>query len=137
MTNPPRTITITLPLPERCLHPNGRAHWTKKAAAARKAKLWASHAVIAAMLNDGHVKTSWGPPMKQATVKATFFKRTKHAADSSDWDGALSSLKPSLDGLEAAGVIENDRGFKGFQVEFAVDKADPRVEIEIVEITIR
>ncbi len=52
-----------------------------------------------------------------------------------DKDNIAAGMKFILDGLVAAKVIPNDTWeyVKGFSHEFAVDKDDPRIEIEVEE----
>jgi len=56
-----------------------------------------------------------------------------------DPDNTAFAKKFILDGIVKAGILKNDsrRYIKGFTDEFDVDPEEPRVEVEIVECTIR
>ena len=87
-------LKITLPLPSRVTHPNGRTrNHGYRAAAVRKqrgeAKFIARHA-----LPDG-----WEPLTSAVVLVLFHLSRTKQ-----DGDNLLSWLKPSFDGLTDAGV---------------------------------
>lgn len=53
-----------------------------------------------------------------------------------DKDGIMAGQKFVLDGLQKAGVIENDgwRQVGDITHKFAIDKKNPRVELELVEV---
>jgi len=92
-------IEITLPLPPKQLHPNGRCHYMAKARAVKKARWEAGIAAVAAL--EGRKPPRW----EKATVQATFY-----VAKKGDGDGRNSSLKAALDGLQDAGIVANDSG---------------------------
>lgn len=94
-------IRVELPWPPRELHPNARAHWTKKANAARKARsdaFWATTEVVdyadRCRLHDAFsllVKVKFCPPDKRRR----------------DVDGMLSNIKAYLDGISDAIEIDD------------------------------
>jgi crossover junction endodeoxyribonuclease RusA len=99
---------ITLPWPDRRLHPNARCHWNAKAFQTKTARNNAAWATRAAGITK----------LDLASLKATI---TFHPPDNRrrDLDGMLSSLKPSLDGIsDAIGVDDSSW-------ELAIRKAEP------------
>jgi crossover junction endodeoxyribonuclease RusA len=111
-------IVITLPLPAPCLSPNARPHFMQKA---RATKAYRTAAFIEARK---HKAERW----KRATAQATFYKATKRVSDS---DNLLASLKSAYDGIADAGIVANDRDLTHKPVVQLVDRANPRVEIEL------
>ncbi len=90
-------MIVELPWPHRDLHPNTRVHWAWRAKAAKKARLDAGRATLAAgirKLNASalHVTAEFSPPDARAR----------------DLDGMLSSIKPCLDGIaDVVGVDDS------------------------------
>jgi Holliday junction resolvase RusA-like endonuclease len=117
-------VRITLPLPPRVLHPNGRAHWAKKAKAVReyRGRAWAE-AYRAAFPNP--------PRWAAAEVRATFYFATDRRRDG---DGATSSLKAAFDGIADAGIVADDAGMVHHPPVLRVDREAPRVEIEVTPL---
>ena len=74
------------------------------------------------------------PKMERIRLKITYICKDKKK----DPDNIAVAKKFILDGLVAAGVIENDGWgqIAGWTEEFEVDKKNPRIEIEIEEETI-
>ncbi|MGV0964212.1 MAG: hypothetical protein ACOYBT_10010 [Polynucleobacter sp.] len=105
---------IQLDYPPRTLSPNGRAHWRRKAADAKKHREWARLATIAAK-----------PPVAASGpigMVLTFYPGSRRNRDQ---DNALASAKPLLDGIaDALGV--NDSRFAP-RVQFAEPVKNPRV----------
>ena len=120
------TLTITLPLPDPVLNPNGRKHWRAIAAAKKKAR---ENARIHALAALGR-RTP--PRWKEAIWSATFYFKDARRRDK---DNFISAMKAHRDGVADAGVVENDSGFVLLPAVFCVDKARPRVEVEIREFT--
>lgn len=118
-------MTIILQLPPKELHPNARTHWRVKAlhtkayrlAAALSAKTWIRSGM-------GSMPTRW----PAATVEATFYFRDARRRDR---DGMLSSLKAAFDGLSDAGLIADDSGLTHLPVVVAIDRRNPRVELNV------
>lgn len=115
-------ITIVLPLPDKCLSPNARVHWAKKAKAAKKYRVESHFAV---MLSKG-AGLNW----TQAKYTARFYFKDARRRDA---DNAIASLKSAIDGVADAGLVVNDSGLWPERPEFHVDKENPRVEITITK----
>lgn len=115
-------MLITLPLPPKELSPNARPHHMAKAKKKRE------YRQLAAVLATNELDSSC--PWKSATVRIRWYHKTMRFPDK---DNALGWLKCAWDGLEDAGVVENDRDMTYLPVEMAKDKNNPRVEIEVQE----
>lgn len=115
-------VVIEIQTPNRVLSPNARAHWriVAKAKAALRAE--------AASLARSALGIDPDPLWKSAVVYVTWYTKTKRRPDE---DNARSSLKAAFDGLEDAGVLDNDRGLRHEPMEFAVDKLNPRVVLRV------
>lgn len=115
-------MILTLPLPPTCLQPNRqRGHWAKR----RKAI--ADCRAIAKLLSreaDGR-KGEWRRP----ELRPTFYFATRRHRDD---DNLVGWLKSYRDGI-ADGLGVNDRDMFTQRPVQAVDRDNPRVEIEIVE----
>jgi len=95
-----------LPLPGPGCNPNNsHCHWSVKLNSVRDQRE-ASHMLAAYELKrKGYARPMW----KLATVEATFHKPGKKAKYA-DGTNLNASLKAAIDGLQDAGVIENDVG---------------------------
>ena len=93
-----RKLTIIIPHPPKACWPNARAHWGAISRAKRTLKQ--TTRLVA--------KSRWtqGEPMQKARVFVTWESATHQAPDP---DNIIACLKGAFDGLEAAGIIENDR----------------------------
>ena len=119
-------LTITLPLPDRKLHPNGRtANHFQKARLVKKARGDAELAAMAALRTAGIEK-----PFESATAKVTIYRKRAYRADG---DGALSWCKPLFDGFTDAHVWPDDRVVTFLPVVFRVSE-DERVEVVVSPI---
>jgi crossover junction endodeoxyribonuclease RusA len=116
-------ITITLPVPHRCLSPNARPHWRTKA---RAKKAQRDAAYLLALEAQGTTYRQW--PTVLVDVK--WYGRTRTALNM-DADNAIATLKGSVDGLQDAGLIVNDNGVRWGDITPGVDKANPRVELVV------
>jgi crossover junction endodeoxyribonuclease RusA len=114
-------VKITLPLPPKALSPNARCHWAAVAKAKKKYRHMAM--VLAAAQRPD-------TPWTKATMRATFYHKISRRRDG---DNYLYMLKSALDSLKDAGVIvdDNHKVLTHLPVRFEVDKANPRVEIEV------
>lgn len=67
-------------------------------------------------------------PIKKCVVRITYYFRTKQRHDPDNYNG-----KFILDGLRAAGIIEDD-SFKNVELQLcgSHDKENPRTEIEVI-----
>jgi hypothetical protein len=92
-----RVAVVDLPLPHRVLHPNGRTRkygW--------RAKLVKEHRELACLLARSQApKQPWG----KAKYRVTFSLPRKQ-----DEDNLGAWLKSYLDGIQDAGIVENDSG---------------------------
>lgn len=91
------SLTLTLPWPDRALHPNARPHWAYKARVVRDSREYAAWSARTL----GH-KPRWAA----ATVTLTFCPPDKRRRD---LDGMLSACKAMLDGIADATGIDDSR----------------------------
>ena len=112
-------VVITLPLPDRKLSPNARVHWATKARAVKFAKERAFYAAKAAGVGG----QSW----PAATMKATFFFKLSRNRDR---DNLAAMLKSVIDGIVAAGLLENDCYLIPLPIEIVNKQKTERVEME-------
>ena len=95
-------MTIRLPyLPSRVLSPNGRVHWRTKYAAAQSMK----NDVMALVMEQGRPASPFPKALLTIRWEAKDNRRR-------DLDNLLASMKPALDGLVAAGVLEDDSAMR-------------------------
>lgn len=114
-------MTVTLPLPPRALHPNARPCWQARLRAAKKCRDEA--AFLARRENNGR---QWTRP----ELRATFYFRAVRKRDD---DGLTAWLKSLRDGVADGVGLPDDHAMRTVIVGSFVDKADPRVVIELVE----
>lgn len=124
----PRTsITITIGMPPQSLLPN-RTGWG--AGAQRRAskdkrtqRMAAAQAAWAALGREN------APYWKKARVTPTFWPGTVIGLRA-DPMNRIASLKAAIDGLEDAGIVENDRGVQWGEVKYGgIDEAFPHVDL--------
>lgn len=120
------SLTITLPLPPKEVSQNARCHWRKKGPITKKQRIDALLCAVYVVNRSVLVSPRW----KKASVKIRAHFPTKRHPDPMNFIG---SLKASFDGLEDAGIIENDRGLWPERPEFFTDAKNPRVELTITE----
>lgn len=118
LASPMNTVTVTLPLPAKCLSPNARVHWAKKAKATKNARFMAYIALA----------MPYPPRWERATLGMTFYWPTKAAHDD---DNAAASCKAYRDGIADAGIVANDRGISTLPPVMLHDKKNPRVVLTI------
>ena len=116
-------MRIVLGLPPRELSPNARVHWAKKA---RAAKAYRMVAFIAARNVPGWMRPRW----ELAEAQATFYLPDARRRDG---DNLSASLKAAWDGIVDAEILADDCGLKIHSPLLCIDRARPRVEIEIIE----
>lgn len=116
-------ITIVLPLPDKCLSPNARVHWAKKAKVTKHYRQDAYDCVAIEFWKLG-IKDK--PLWVKASYKVSFYFKDARRRDA---DNAIASLKSALDGVADAGLIINDSGLWPERPEFHTDKDNPRIEI--------
>jgi len=112
-------ITIVLPLPDKCLSPNARVHWAKKARVVKAYRDCAAWEVIKATRPAN-------PLWSKAKYTARFYFPDARRRDA---DNAMASIKSALDGVADAGLVVNDSGLWPESPEIHVDKENPRLEI--------
>jgi len=108
-------VTITLPLPHRCLSPNARCHWAVKA---KQTRWYRENACGRTGLATKYARPEW----PAATVAIEY---NHHVKRNRDRDNALACLKSAFDGLADAGLIKNDSGLTHLPIVFTVDKNRP------------
>jgi Holliday junction resolvase RusA-like endonuclease len=117
------SLTITLPLPPKEVRNNARVHWAKKAKAVKAYRFEAMFAALQAIAGNA-------PFWKKANVRVTaYFPTARHL----DPDGLIGALKPAFDGLQDAGVIENDKNLWPERPVIVTRNKNPRVELVITE----
>jgi hypothetical protein len=113
-------MMITVPIPDPCLSPNARCHWTKR----NKAKNAAKGQAIAALFGV------WASGLESPLVmNVRWFGKTENVKQLDD-DNAWARLKATRDGLAFALGID-DRNIRQGTMEFAKDAANPRLEITL------
>jgi Holliday junction resolvase RusA-like endonuclease len=116
-------LTLTIPLPPPALRNNARVHWSKKAQAVKSYRLLTQFRATTAM---GLNKLAW----KKATVQVTaYFPTARHL----DPTNLIDALKSAFDGLQDAGVIENDKDLWPLRPVIVTRDKNPRVELVITE----
>jgi hypothetical protein len=119
------TITITLPLPRNGLTPNRAAQGGHRMMLAKGARADGFKCAYAALNRRNP------PRWAKASATITRYGPTKQHPDR---DNLIASLKHYIDGVADAGIVANDKGLSFAEPVFAVDKADPRIEITVAEI---
>lgn len=123
-------IAVTLQPPPKELRPNGRYHWAAKAKAVKSYRNAAHGAALFAMSERMNAAPFHWP---KANVYPTVYVKDRRGLKQ-DGDNVIASLKAAGDGLADAGVVANDRLFVWHAPVFAIDKANPRVELVIERI---
>ena len=101
-------ITVTIPMPDRRLHPNGRVSSVfVKAKLAKKLRYDTGMAAMAAMIEAKMFVPR--PKWDRVTVLATFYKPGSFAK-AGDADGCIAVLKSAIDGIQDSQLIVNDSG---------------------------
>lgn len=119
-------IRLTLPLP-----PSINSYWRSattragvtKVLISREGRRWKKQAGLIAQMQHGGAPLAGDVGLE---IVAYFRDRRR------DLDNIL---KPSLDLLQAAGIIENDRQVVRIVATRATDRGNPRVEIEITPLS--
>lgn len=119
-------VTITLPLPPKALSPNARVHWAAKHRATRAAR---GRAKIEALRAIGHAASPCWPT---ASARVTVYAKTRQRRDR---DNLLASCKAYFDGIADAGVLADDSGLVHQPLRIELDRANPRLVIEIEPLT--
>lgn len=117
-------LHITLSIPDKVLSPNARAHWAVKARATRETRQAAYLLATKALREQGMKPPKW----ETAEAHVTFYWPTAHRRDR---DNAQRRLKPVWDGLQDAGVVEDDAGLIHYPPTMSKDASNPRVEVVV------
>lgn len=117
-------ILLVIPGTPPSLNQWSRMHWAK---AARIKKQWEND-ILWAFLAIGRTWKKDEFPYQKAHVKVTYYFTTNRRRDADNLN-----LKFILDGIVKAGIIKDDSTniIGQPEVSWAVDKKNPRVEIEI------
>ena len=91
---------ITLPWPDRVLHPNARVHWTKLAKAKKAARELAYYAAVQAGYKGAKL------PEGRLHLWIDFYPPDRRRRDD---DGLLASLKAHRDGIADALCVDDHR----------------------------
>lgn len=114
-------MTITLPLPDRLLSPNTKAHWAIKSKATKLARRRAKLATIDQLAQP----SAPDQPFYSYTL-AFFYSQNRNRDD----DNAAASCKAYRDGIADALRID-DSTLHLRATTLAVDKKNPRLEITL------
>lgn len=116
----PQPLRIAVPWPAKQLDPNGRHHWRAKLKPKQEARraAWAE-----CVRQPGHAMN-----LKHARVDVVAYHKTRNFRDRQN---IIAILKHTIDGIEDAGVIENDTGLTWGPVLREKDAGNPRIEITI------
>ena len=117
------SLTITIPLPPKEVRNNWRGHRMQKA---RAVKQYRTQTHLLSLAQMGMAKHNW----KKASVHITaYFPTARHM----DPTNLIDALKPAFDGLEDAGVIENDKNLWPERPVIVTKDKRPRVELTITQ----
>lgn len=94
-------MRITLPWPDRALHPNSRVHWAQKAKATKAAR----HVAFVAARAIGWTNESV-PSEGRLSLWIDFYPPDRRRRDD---DGLLASMKAARDGIADALGIDDSR----------------------------
>lgn len=122
------TVTITLPLPHRCLSPNARVHYMVKSKHTKAYRTLARDTTMFDGMGVTSLRGAWYWP--SAKVQATFYFKDARRRDR---DNMLASLKSAFDGIADAGLVANDADFTYLPVKIEKDAKRPRVELVITK----
>lgn len=114
-------LTITLPIPHKCLSPNARPHWATKA---KQTKIHRQRAKIATL----EVLAGNKPPAVTGYRLAFFFPTNRNRDD----DNAMASCKAYRDGIAEALRVDDSTLALAGRPTLAVDASNPRVEITLL-----
>jgi crossover junction endodeoxyribonuclease RusA len=116
-------VTVTLPIPDRCLSPNARSHWAVRSKAAKR-----QHAVAYCETAETLQRpdaTFW--EAETHGVRCRWFFRDRRRRDA---DNLLASMKHAFDGIASALGVD-DRTFVHWPAVIGYDRDRPRVEVDV------
>ncbi len=117
------SITITIPIPHKCLSQNARPHWATRAKHFKGSK----NATIAACLEVCDTAPMWD----HAAADAVWFHKTGNRPD---YGNAWGLLKAAFDGIEAAFIVIDDKNLRTRDMTFIKDAKNPRVVLTITQV---
>ena len=122
-------VTVSLPLPDRCLSPNARTHWAVRSKAAKR---WHEVAVARTAEALRYRSQSARPetslrPNDPIGVRCRWFFRDRRRRDA---DNLLASMKHAFDGIAEALKVD-DRTFVHWPAVIGYDRDRPRVEVDL------
>lgn len=130
----PRSIAITVPLPDPLLSINyrKRMHWRTQArhtAAQREAAMLAAYAAM-----SGEIGTLFGPvfPVGKVRADVAIYRRPRQQV--LDEGGAWEAMKPVWDGFESARVVGNDKQITHGEMVWHPTDPDPRIVVTLTEV---
>ena len=121
-----RHIVIDLPWPSRELHPNSRGHWSKRAKAAKDARMEAFIETRNELENLNYENREFDGKL---ILDLIFIPPDKRKRDD---DGLISSFKPYRDGIADALGIDDNRFRTQVEVKDTTVKAG-RVIVRIMQ----
>jgi crossover junction endodeoxyribonuclease RusA len=124
-------VTVSLPLPDRCLSPNARSHWAVRSKAAKRQHAVAFFETVEVLEMPG-VSLGTMPNQRLTTdqnfgVRCRWFFRDRRRRDA---DNLLASMKHAFDGIAEALEVD-DRTFVHWPAEIQYDRERPRVEVSV------
>jgi crossover junction endodeoxyribonuclease RusA len=121
------SLTLTIPLPPSEVRNNARVHWSKKA---RAVKTYRTETRLRAIRAIASNEMSDNLPWKKATAQVTaYFPTARHL----DPTNLIDALKSAFDGLQDAGVIEDDKDLWPLRPVIVTRDKNPRIELTITE----
>jgi crossover junction endodeoxyribonuclease RusA len=115
-------VTVSLPIPDRCLSPNARSHWAVRSKAAKR-----QHAVAYCETAEQYPYVEFGNIGETYGVRCRWFFRDRRRRDA---DNLLASMKHAFDGIASALGVD-DRTFVHWPAGIGYDRDRPRVEVDL------
>lgn len=116
-------MTITLPLPDKRLSPNGRIHWQRRRSLVKNCRS------LACALMRSKIGINTPPEVKGYSL--SFFYPDARKRDDDNTEGSFG-IKAYRDGIADALRIDDHRLKKLTVSSFAIDRENPRVEITLI-----
>ena len=116
-------VTVSLPLPDRCLSPNARSHWAVRSKAAKRQHAVAFFETVEVLEMPGVTFQ----PAETNGVRCRWFFRDRRRRDA---DNLLASMKHAFDGIAEALEVD-DRTFVHWPAVIGYDRDRPRVEVDL------
>lgn len=117
------SITITVPIPDKCLRPNGnKSHWSKVSKARHAQRLGTFMECKKALA--GRKSPMWEKCIVAPEVRFS----THHRMDN---DNIIASLKGVFDGIQDAGIVANDQGLWASRPTIITRSKEPGITLTI------